>query len=158
MLVGTIGKLLVIPSSTGGEARGSHFAARVCSRRWVASDCAASEQADHSACRVAIMYPVITPPSDITVMAMAMRTSASVNARCDRTRTRFGASVLHWLEVLIFIRNLIRSQPKFSSQLAGFNLRVNLAAELWLDRKSTRLNSSHGYISYAVFCLKKKNN
>src|SRR2546429_3704491 len=25
------------------------------------------------------------------------------------------------------------------------------------DRKSTRLNSSHGYISYAVFCLKKKN-
>src|SRR5687768_18185630 len=35
-----------------------------------------------------------------------------------------------------------------------------LVAELILprlqDRKSTRLNSSHGYISYAVFCLKKK--
>src|SRR5205809_1242340 len=28
----------------------------------------------------------------------------------------------------------------------------------FLDRKSTRLNSSHGYISYAVFCFKKKNN
>src|SRR2546429_4411476 len=29
--------------------------------------------------------------------------------------------------------------------------------EKWdTDRKSTRLNSSHGYISYAVFCLKKK--
>src|SRR2546422_6277770 len=28
---------------------------------------------------------------------------------------------------------------------------------IWADRKSTRLNSSHGYISYAVFCLKKKN-
>src|SRR2546422_5116186 len=27
----------------------------------------------------------------------------------------------------------------------------------YADRKSTRLNSSHGYISYAVFCLKKKN-
>src|SRR3989449_8379269 len=27
---------------------------------------------------------------------------------------------------------------------------------VWADRKSTRLNSSHGYISYAVFCLKKK--
>ena len=26
----------------------------------------------------------------------------------------------------------------------------------YIDRKSTRLNSSHGYISYAVFCLKKK--
>src|SRR2546429_4891724 len=42
--------------------------------------------------------------------------------------------------------------------------RVNLGAEpvmlgdrvLKGDRKSTRLNSSHGYISYAVFCLKKK--
>src|SRR5687768_18233767 len=31
------------------------------------------------------------------------------------------------------------------------------AKENWKgDRKSTRLNSSHGYISYAVFCLKKK--
>src|SRR5256884_6851394 len=29
-------------------------------------------------------------------------------------------------------------------------------ASLKTDRKSTRLNSSHGYISYAVFCLKKK--
>src|SRR2546422_4030358 len=38
---------------------------------------------------------------------------------------------------------------------------LQLAIELPLrqfdgDRKSTRLNSSHGYISYAVFCLKKK--
>src|SRR2546422_7263366 len=31
-----------------------------------------------------------------------------------------------------------------------------LAGALLRDRKSTRLNSSHGYISYAVFCLKKK--
>src|SRR2546429_7239981 len=31
-----------------------------------------------------------------------------------------------------------------------------LKRRLITDRKSTRLNSSHGYISYAVFCLKKK--
>src|SRR2546422_5325870 len=30
------------------------------------------------------------------------------------------------------------------------------SASIRRDRKSTRLNSSHGYISYAVFCLKKK--
>src|SRR2546422_6006019 len=30
------------------------------------------------------------------------------------------------------------------------------SSERMEDRKSTRLNSSHGYISYAVFCLKKK--
>src|SRR2546422_6364505 len=34
----------------------------------------------------------------------------------------------------------------------------NANGTLPLDRKSTRLNSSHGYISYAVFCLKKKKN
>src|SRR2546429_3468688 len=33
----------------------------------------------------------------------------------------------------------------------------NQATDWQVDRKSTRLNSSHGYISYAVFCLKKKN-
>src|SRR2546422_8441390 len=33
---------------------------------------------------------------------------------------------------------------------------LRAAARLKRDRKSTRLNSSHGYISYAVFCLKKK--
>src|SRR2546429_1092267 len=34
----------------------------------------------------------------------------------------------------------------------------SLSPSLPGDRKSTRLNSSHGYISYAVFCLKKKKN
>src|SRR2546422_2531261 len=33
-----------------------------------------------------------------------------------------------------------------------------LLSDMLGDRKSTRLNSSHGYISYAVFCLKKKKN
>src|SRR2546422_2775427 len=33
---------------------------------------------------------------------------------------------------------------------------ADVEEQLLLDRKSTRLNSSHGYISYAVFCLKKK--
>src|SRR2546422_6885633 len=41
---------------------------------------------------------------------------------------------------------------EFTSLLAGMGKLV-LTSE---DRKSTRLNSSHGYISYAVFCLKKK--
>src|SRR2546422_3846393 len=36
------------------------------------------------------------------------------------------------------------------------NVRSRRAAASGPDRKSTRLNSSHGYISYAVFCLKKK--
>src|SRR2546429_6429017 len=35
-------------------------------------------------------------------------------------------------------------------------MKPQMSASGFLDRKSTRLNSSHGYISYAVFCLKKQ--
>src|SRR2546422_8526790 len=38
-----------------------------------------------------------------------------------------------------------------------FPAEAEITAAVGEDRKSTRLNSSHGYISYAVFCLKKKN-
>src|SRR5207244_10997716 len=40
----------------------------------------------------------------------------------------------------------------------GCRFRVHCSTKRQLDRKSTRLNSSHQIISYAVFCLKKKNN
>src|ERR1041385_737771 len=39
---------------------------------------------------------------------------------------------------------------------AAFVRKPAASATMARDRKSTRLNSSHGYISYAVFCLKKK--
>src|SRR2546429_9735804 len=45
------------------------------------------------------------------------------------------------------------TEPHGLARLVGQSQRWNA----FLDRKSTRLNSSHGYISYAVFCLKKKN-
>src|SRR2546429_4650341 len=42
-------------------------------------------------------------------------------------------------------------------RMTGYELMVQLRqSPSRRDRKSTRLNSSHGYISYAVFCLKKK--
>src|SRR5256885_6988530 len=50
---------------------------------------------------------------------------------------------------------------QFEAQPAAIlGIRTGLAAlaRLAVDRKSTRLNSSHLVISYAVFCLKKKNN
>src|SRR2546422_8767777 len=48
--------------------------------------------------------------------------------------------------------------PKFvyTIQEANKGLRHTSIKDDLIDRKSTRLNSSHGYISYAVFCLKKK--
>src|SRR2546429_5921695 len=51
------------------------------------------------------------------------------------------------------IKSFLSSPKKTDSVLHG-DERNDL---MHRDRKSTRLNSSHGYISYAVFCLKKKN-
>src|SRR2546429_5332407 len=62
-----------------------------------------------------------------------------------------------------FNANLIREARRRIEQLEGEGAGVDLhligkkGITYFKDRKSTRLNSSHGYISYAVFCLKKKN-
>src|SRR5687768_17919305 len=45
--------------------------------------------------------------------------------------------------------------PRYHDEMAKL-YRQHVLKEQPTDRKSTRLNSSHGYISYAVFCLKKK--
>src|SRR2546422_2943836 len=61
----------------------------------------------------------------------------------------------------VFIDALLASDGIGSGQdvrHGGGDFRARATAVEQRDRKSTRLNSSHGYISYAVFCLKKKNN
>src|SRR5687768_17894508 len=54
--------------------------------------------------------------------------------------------------------DLSRRSPNFLTRLLikPHHERRRAILFITLDRKSTRLNSSHGYISYAVFCLKKK--
>src|SRR3712207_7995455 len=47
--------------------------------------------------------------------------------------------------------------PSLENQSKIQNLKSKIINVLIVDRKSTRLNSSHANISYAVFCLKKKN-
>src|SRR2546430_4834699 len=56
-------------------------------------------------------------------------------------------TLLHMASMTLFDLH-IHEEQKLTS-MEGFDLRG-------LDRKSTRLNSSHSQISYAVFCLKKK--
>src|SRR2546422_7446365 len=55
--------------------------------------------------------------------------------------------------------SLVGPRPPLSYELDAYDhWRFDRLKVLPGDRKSTRLNSSHGYISYAVFCLKKKKN
>src|SRR2546429_5434790 len=53
-------------------------------------------------------------------------------------------------------RKRLRQQGLRAIQIWVPDMRSPAFAAEAQDRKSTRLNSSHGYISYAVFCLKKK--
>src|SRR2546422_8124969 len=72
--------------------------------------------------------------------------------------TLFRSVALLWGDFVPGCRGL-----KFTTGAAGVHTALDLPKGLQTlaqvsarDRKSTRLNSSHGYISYAVFCLKKK--
>src|SRR2546422_5221900 len=56
---------------------------------------------------------------------------------------------------ILLLDFLVEKREKYLNAVAAL-IGLGFAAYQLADRKSTRLNSSHGYISYAVFCLKKK--
>src|SRR2546422_4132141 len=69
-----------------------------------------------------------------------------------RSRIGLGEYDITLGDLALFDRGLVH--PQFLGDLLHIVDAQKIAKKL--DRKSTRLNSSHGYISYAVFCLKKK--
>src|SRR2546422_5796638 len=60
------------------------------------------------------------------------------------------------LSIAVDVQGAPVAKPYVQKAGVTFPVAVDTADVLGQDRKSTRLNSSHGYISYAVFCLKKK--
>src|SRR3712207_8546709 len=70
--------------------------------------------------------------------------------------TAHGAALLVGLANYLLIASVPRLAQTPESTGYGFGTSVVVAGLVLLDRKSTRLNSSHANISYAVFCLKKK--
>src|SRR3989449_3475489 len=76
----------------------------------------------------------------------------------DRLEGRVPAEAIATIDSLVQVaaQDSLPTEPLVQKALEGGAKHV--AAPRVVDRKSTRLNSSHGYISYAVFCLKKKNN
>src|SRR2546429_2938095 len=81
-----------------------------------------------------------------------MRLVTTVALKRRRNHTPSHANCLPDAYRVYYSLSLPRSASKPNSLAKPCWARVSL------DRKSTRLNSSHGYISYAVFCLKKKKN
>src|SRR2546422_2161458 len=86
------------------------------------------------------------------VVALLVGCGASREARASLGAGRQAMAQGAFREALEHLRTATRLAPNF----APAQLALGEAAEALGDRKSTRLNSSHGYISYAVFCLKKK--
>src|SRR3712207_6861895 len=71
--------------------------------------------------------------------------------------TLFRSYVAARNRLLAFMLHLRPSNPVVITGDIHSNWVADLKADFDKDRKSTRLNSSHANISYAVFCLKKKN-
>src|SRR3712207_7615922 len=84
-------------------------------------------------------YTTLFRSHDVTVCDHLARTLTGTKDHTEETREE---------EVLRLERQSFMALLKTSATLAR--------VEHMLDRKSTRLNSSHANISYAVFCLKKK--
>src|SRR5258708_19078881 len=85
------------------------------------------------------------PRSTLLPYTALFRSHAPAGASLDTLRRR-GLPAVRWSNGVILLGAFVAPEQAAYTQTA-----------LKRDRKSTRLNSSHQIISYAVFCLKKKN-
>src|SRR5690606_41397142 len=99
-----------------------------------------------------------TPPSTFDLHTLSLHDALPISARIEADDCEI---MQPWpAQATSTMRSpSSRSCSVTSSPHVGFNCRDSTVASASspLDRKSTRLNSSHVKISYAVFCLKKKN-
>src|SRR5207245_10762920 len=95
---------------------------------------------------IPLFFLLIPPPPRSTLFPYTtlFRSTSSVSDRCGLSSNTLSASA-----------GSSRSKARQSVVLP---VPTSPSRSMTPDRKSTRLNSSHGSISYAVFCLKKKTN
>src|SRR5688572_31019104 len=89
------------------------------------------------------LFPYTTLFRSAPMMAMAVRQAVNKTAAADACRQ---SNLPQWHDAAI--KELVQEAKGFLANIT--------VTDSPLDRKSTRLNSSHSQISYAVFCLKKK--
>src|SRR3712207_7348414 len=94
------------------------------------------------------------PTSTLFPYTTLFRSPEAHRVRSLRGRLTLGVTLV--LAAVLLGAGAILLEDVRRSELDALDDRLRRTAELSRDRKSTRLNSSHANISYAVFCLKKK--
>src|SRR5258707_985062 len=102
---------------------------------------------------VETLRDAITP--SVSRIALLNQTANVVDMTPSVVPYQYGA-LYSYLGVTLIPRFLWPNKPSVNEANQFYQVAYGLTAEDDLDRKSTRLNSSHANISYAVFCLKKK--
>src|SRR5207247_6265649 len=97
--------------------------------------------------------PPRSPPFPYTTLFRSWRSRASLSVAPARTASRI-SSAARRAAVAPLIQQPLERRGRHRDFPFGHAAREECDAAR--DRKSTRLNSSHEWISYAVFCLKKK--
>src|SRR3989449_4451495 len=145
----------IIPSSAGGTAvaealpKLSHEEILRYSRHLILPDVGLEGQRKLKAARVLLVGAGgLGSPAALYLAAAGVGTIGLVDFDVV-DKTNLQRQIIHGTSTV--------GQPKLESATERIrDLNPNVRVEPFEDRKSTRLNSSHGYISYAVFCLKKK--
>src|SRR2546422_6088370 len=99
-----------------------------------------------------IRHPPRSPPFPSPPLSRSPMTAGAVSA--DENRLRIARAGLKNRGGLLLVDGDTPLHRLTHTGSTGCAMQWRVAVDE--DRKSTRLNSSHGYISYAVFCLKKK--
>src|SRR5207248_8040712 len=105
-----------------------------------------------------ILLPIIRPPPTPTPFPYTTLFRSEPRAIHPNVGNEVASCIchgnVHWLPEFLCLLLRCCNDPACIFKCDHWSSVVHLSA---LDRKSTRLNSSHRTISYAVFCLKKKN-
>src|SRR2546427_7635333 len=99
----------------------------------------------------AFVPPPLPPEPAIDVLALLEKLSLA-----ERALGRLDGITMLLPRQELFLYMYVRKEAVLSSQIEGTQSTLSDLLRFEADRKSTRLNSSHSQISYAVFCLKKK--
>src|SRR5690625_6892997 len=92
----------------------------------------------------------------VNEVAKTTQFAAQTTQNTDQQVTEGGQQIASSVKSILDLHHDIEETATVIAQLSAESKEIGQVMEVIRDRKSTRLNSSHVAISYAVFCLKKK--